>query len=89
MPSVPFMAFQNESDVFEIGGLTVENRLDRISVYGALDITKDKEGLQRALMLKRLIDGAIDEMKRDRYLPDRIDLKTPETLPNPFGQTCS
>lgn len=85
MPSVPFMAFQNESDIFEVGGLTVENRLDRISIYGSLDITKDREGLQRALMLKRLIDGVIDEMKRDRPLLEKIVIAEGETVENPFS----
>jgi len=73
--SIPFLAFQNESESFDVGGLTIENRFDRISIYGSVDITKDKLGLQHALILKRLIDAAINELKRDKNLPDRITVK--------------
>jgi hypothetical protein len=64
--------------------LTVENRMDRISIYGSLDITKDKVGLEHAILLKRLIDGTIDELKRDKQLPDHIELKEAEIVNNPF-----
>jgi len=84
MPSVPFMPFQNESDAFSINELNLENRLDRISIYGSLDITKDKEGLQCALLLKRLINATVDELKRDRNLPDKIAIKSLESVENPF-----
>jgi hypothetical protein len=80
----PFMAFQNETDSFQIGDITVENRLDRISIYGSLDITKDKRGLADALVLKRIIDASIEEMKRDKNLPDKIDILQTNTVPNPF-----
>lgn len=73
MASVPFMAFQNETDSFRIGELMVENRLDRISIDGSLDLTRDQAGLAAALKLKRLIDAAIEEMKRDRKLPEIIE----------------
>lgn len=82
--TVPFLAFGNEKESFDVGGLTIENRFDRISVYGSIDITKDNEGLKHALMLKRLIDAAIDEMKRDKNLPDRIFVRTAEISENPF-----
>ena len=84
MTSKPFMAFQNETDSFHIGDITVENRLDRISIYGSLDITKDKSGLADALVLKRIIDASIEEMKRDKNLPDKIDILQTNTVPNPF-----
>lgn len=67
--TIPFMAFQNETDIFEIGNLIAANRLDRILLHGSLDITKDKQGLEYAFTLKRIIDAAIDEMKRDKNLP--------------------
>lgn len=84
MTTVPFMPFQNESDTFNIDKLTVENRMDRISIYGSLDITKNKTGLEHAMLLKRLIDGAIDELKRDKQLPDHISLKEADIVKNPF-----
>lgn len=84
MPNQPFMAYENEIDSFQIDDLTVENRLDRISIYGSLDLTKDRHGLESALKLKRIIDASIDALKRDRNLPDHIDIKTSEIVKNPF-----
>lgn len=79
----PFQAYQNETDSFVIGKLTVENRLDRISLYGSLELTKDKEGLQRAYELKRIVDSAIDVLK-GTDLPDHIEVKATDSVDNPF-----
>lgn len=84
MPSQPFMAYENETDSFQIDTLSVENRLDRISIYGSLDITKDKHGLEAALKLKRLIDASIDALKRDKHLPDQVEITPAESVENPF-----
>lgn len=78
------MAYGNESDSFSIGEMTVENRLDRISIYGSLDITKDKDGLENALKLKRIIDASIDALKRERNLPERIKILEMNMVKNPF-----
>ena len=64
--------------------MTIENRLDRISIYGDLDITKDKEGLKNAFKLKRIIDASIDALKRERNLPDHIEVIKTDTVENPF-----
>ena len=84
MPTQSFMAYENETDSFQIDTLTVENRLDRISVYGSLEITKDKHGLEAALKLKRVIDASIDALKRDKNLPDKIATLPEESVANPF-----
>ncbi|MFA6192979.1 MAG: hypothetical protein WC665_11600 [Sulfurimonas sp.] len=80
-----FLAYANESDSLTIGSdLTVENRLDRISIYGSVDITKDKEGLQYAYELKRVIDATIEVLKNEN-LPEHIDIVEVETVANPFN----
>lgn len=84
MPTQPFMAYENEVDSFLIDNLTVENRLDRISLYGSLELTKDRQGLESALKLKRIIDTSIDALKRDKNLPNRIEIKTSDSVANPF-----
>lgn len=84
MPTQSFMAYENENESFQIDNLSVENRLDRISIYGSLDITKDRRGLESALRLKRLIDASIDALKRDKNLPDQIEIQADETVQNPF-----
>lgn len=71
-----FMAYENEIDSFLIDNLTVENRLDRISLYGSVEITKDITGLEHALKLKRVIDASIEALKRDKQLPERIVIES-------------
>lgn len=68
----PFMAFENDTDGFHAGNLIITNSTDVITIEGTLHITKDKEGLEAALKLKRAVDAAIDALKRDRNLPDSI-----------------
>lgn len=68
----PFMAFENDTDGFSAGDLTITNSTDVITIEGILKITKDKEGLEAALKLKRAVDAAIDALRRDRNLPDSI-----------------
>jgi hypothetical protein len=43
-----FIPYDNEADVLHIGGLMVENRLDRITLSGDIDLTLDKAGLAHA-----------------------------------------
>lgn len=84
MPSHPFMAYENEADSLQIDEMTVENRLDRISLYGSLELTKDVHGLESALKLKRIIDASIDALKREKNLPERIAIRPSERVQNPF-----
>ena len=55
--------FQNESEVMIIRGenhdLNIENRLDRVSLYGSVDITRDAAGLEQALRLKGVLDSMV------------------------------
>lgn len=76
--------FANESDAWSIGGLSVENRLDRISIYGNIDITRDMQGLGDAEMLKALFDDIVAVMKSG-HLPAAISIKPPEEIQNPFA----
>jgi hypothetical protein len=79
-----FMAYQNETDTLTINtDLTIENRLDRISIYGSLELTKDKQGLQNAYELKRVVDAAIEALK-DKDLPERIEINAVDSVNNPF-----
>jgi hypothetical protein len=68
----PFMAFENETDGFTAGNLNIKNGTEMITIEGSLHISKDKQGLEAALKLKRAVDAAIDALKRDRNLPDSI-----------------
>lgn len=76
-------AFQNESEVVTIEELTIENRLDRVSIHGSIDITRDKEGLENILALKRQIDTITEYLKR-ADLPEKIEVLEAKTVSNPF-----
>jgi hypothetical protein len=75
--------FENEEESLQIGDLTVENRLDRISLYGNLDLTKDKAGLEKARQLKQLLDETVRALE-SVDLPDAVDSESPSHVPNPF-----
>lgn len=55
--------FANEEEVITIEELLIENRLDRISIHGSVDITKDKQGLEYAFALKRQIDTIVESLR--------------------------
>jgi hypothetical protein len=79
-----FKPYQNEADSIAIEDLTIENRLDKISVYGSIDLTKDKAGLQQAKQLKELIDATVAALEAEKNLPDHIVVKPAEKVDNPF-----
>ena len=80
-----FSPFKNESDSIQIGDdLTIENRTDRVSIYGSIDITLDKKGLADAKKLKNIIDATIQEMTAVD-LPEEINIKPAESVKNPFA----
>jgi len=64
----PFMAYENDTDQLDITDLIVTNGMDKITIQGTLDLTKDREGLKNVLKLKRVIDAALEALRRDRYL---------------------
>jgi len=76
--------FKNESECLQIGDLNIENRLDRISIFGSLDITRDKEGLASAKSLKAILDLTLAELE-SAELPDKITLAGTDTVENPFA----
>ena len=76
--------YQNEEETFQIDQLTVENRLDRIQIYGSIELTKDKAGLERARGLKALLDQVI-ELLSSEDLPEAVSVEEPETVKNPFA----
>jgi len=75
--------FQNESDTLQLGDLTIENRTDRVSFYGSLDITRDKIGLVNAQQLKSIIEMIVGELESSD-LPDQITIEPTGTVNNPF-----
>ncbi|MDK6076077.1 hypothetical protein [Massilia varians] len=83
-PKKPFKPFANEADVLEIGSLMLENRLDRITISGDVDLTADKAGLALARRLHAQL-GAVVEALEARELPERLPPPDVETVDNPFA----
>jgi hypothetical protein len=61
--------FADEATSVSIGDLTVENRLDQVSLYGS----RDRQGVEEARRLQALLRKVVEVLdgERDR-LPDRI-----------------
>jgi hypothetical protein len=79
-----FVPYANEADVIEIGHLMLENRLDRITISGDVDLTADKQGLEAARRLHALL-GTVVASLESRDLPDRLPPPDVETVDNPFA----
>lgn len=79
-----FVPYENEADVVEVGRLMLENRLDRVTVSGDVDLTADKDGLAQARLLHDLL-GRIVTALEARTLPDRLPPPDVRTVSNPFG----
>lgn len=71
----PSEHYQNEEEPLAISDLTIENRLDRISVYGSVQLTRDKAGLQHAKALKELLDAVVAALESEKALPDHVPTK--------------
>lgn len=78
-----FDPFKDEATVLTLDELTVENRLDRVEIYGSLQITRDKAGLALARELKGLLEATVAALEKDA-LPGRIEIKPTEKVRNPF-----
>jgi len=80
-----FTPYQNEEQSLAIDDMTVENRLDRITVYGSVELTRDQSGLQHARALKEVIDAVVAVLEQDKNLPAQVELKPTDQVKNPFA----
>lgn len=88
MSDTPFIPYANEADVLQVGELSLENRLDRIVVFGSLEITRDLGGLQVATALCDQLAAVVATLRAeqaDGRLPHKVAGPAPDELvPNPF-----
>jgi hypothetical protein len=82
-PVKPFIPYANEADVLNIGHLSVENRLDRVTLSGDVDLTADRVGLEHARALQRLLNDVVAGLE-SQTLPDRLPPPATQTVANPF-----
>ncbi|MBG6222623.1 MULTISPECIES: hypothetical protein [unclassified Janthinobacterium] len=78
-----FVPYANESDVLDIGGLNIENRIDRISISGDIDLTLDKPGLALAKQLQKLLGDVVAQLEK-QALPDQLPPPKVTSVANPF-----
>ncbi|AIY42934.1 hypothetical protein LT85_3776 [Collimonas arenae] len=78
-----FTPFADESAALVIGNLNIENRLDRVSLFGDLDLTLDKPGLEKAKALQVLINSVVEELE-SKTLPDKVATAPVVKVSNPF-----
>ena len=79
-----FAPFANEADVAGIGDLMLENRVDRITISGDVDLTADLAGLDKARRLHALLGEIVAELEA-RDLPDVLPPPEIKTIDNPFA----
>jgi hypothetical protein len=82
-PKQTFLPYANEADVLHIGGLCIENRVDRVSLHGDVDLTCDKVGLAHAKALQALLADVVSKLESEA-LPDTLPPPAVGTVPNPF-----
>jgi hypothetical protein len=78
-----FVPYANEADVLHLGNLTVENRLDRITLSGDADLTADQHGLALARQLHELL-GQVVAALEGQALPVQLPPPDVKTVSNPF-----
>lgn len=78
--------FADDAAATQIGDLKVENGTDRVALYGSLDLTRDKQGLEHGRQLLALVQEAVRVLEADKNLPDKIaPPDEPDTVANPFA----
>ena len=80
-----FVPYANESDALTIGNLAVENRVDRISMHGDVELTRDKAGLALAKQLQAVVVATVQALVADKALPDAVQVVKPRSVKNPFA----
>jgi hypothetical protein len=78
-----FTPYENEADVVEVGNLMLENRLDRITISGDVDLTADRTGLEAARLLHGLLGEIVARLER-QDLPEHLPAPAVKTVSNPF-----
>ena len=66
------MPFADDAVSLSIGEMTVENGQERVALYGNLDLTRDKQGLQHARALKAVLDQIVRVLEADKALPEKV-----------------
>ena len=78
--------FADDASSVSIAKLTIENGTDRITLYGSLELTRDRQGLAHARALKTIIDQTVQVLEAQPDLPDAVPTAAaPKSVSNPFS----
>ena len=81
-----FKAFEDDHSQVMLDELTLENQGDRVSIYGSIQITRDKVGLEQARQLLSVLQQMVDVLETED-LPDQLpESNDGDEVDNPFWQ---
>jgi hypothetical protein len=81
-----FQPFADDAQSLSLGDLTIENGTDKVSIYGSIDVTRDKAGLKKARELKVVLDALVRTLSQNKALPAEVPApETPQQVKNPFA----
>lgn len=66
-----------------ISDLTIENSEDKVVIYGDMEITRDKKGLETLNQLLNVLETTKKQLESES-LPNKIDNKESVVVKNPF-----
>lgn len=78
-----FKPFEKGTESSSIEDLALENDVDCISIYGNLQITKDKVGLEQAKALQSFLNEVVTALEKEE-LPEKIERPAEQEINNPF-----
>lgn len=79
--------FDNDHEVLSIGGLTIENSLDSVLIFGELSIDKSQSGLAQAKALQDISGRLVAMLEQMVDLPNTVaqSAQPVEQIDNPFA----
>lgn len=78
--------FKNEEEVSLIGGLMIENHLDRIVISGDTELTLDREGLLKARALHEHLKAIVVSLEyMSNTVVDPVVAVVDDVVDNPFN----
>ncbi|MCU4503179.1 hypothetical protein KTI78_08355 [Acinetobacter sp. WU_MDCI_Abxe161] len=78
-----FKPFEKGTESSSIEDLTLENDVDCVNIYGNLQITKDKVGLEQAKALQSFLNDVVTALEKEE-LPEKIERPAEQEINNPF-----
>ncbi|SPX83265.1 hypothetical protein [Moraxella ovis] len=79
--------FNNDHEVLSVGGLTIENHVGQITIYGDLNIAPNEAGRKQAKLLADFfgkLAQATKDFDRDDNSNSNLAAQSTEKVDNPF-----